>query len=77
MKPGAPRRRRAAEPRSAETSPPEAAVRFFIPGAQDDPETAEARWQYFLAETPAAAASRRVYAMTYERGGARYEVTVG
>jgi len=52
-------------------------VKFFIPGAQDNPEVAEERWQYFLAETPAAAASRRVYAMTYEHDGARYEVTVG
>jgi hypothetical protein len=52
-------------------------VKFFIPGAQDNPAAAEERWQLFLAKTPATAASRRVYAVTYEHGGARYEATVG
>jgi hypothetical protein len=52
-------------------------VKFFIPGAENDPALAEERWQVFLTESPAPADSKRACRMTYEHDGARYEVTVG
>jgi len=51
--------------------------RFFIPHLRDDPEAAEAEWERYLRESPAPPGSRRVYSLTYEHEGDRYEVTVG
>lgn len=49
---------------------------FFIPRLRDDP-AAEAEWQRYLERTPAPADSRRVYKLTYEHNGSKYEVAVG
>ena len=51
--------------------------RFFIPHLRADPDAAEAEWERYLRESPAPPGSRRVYSLTYEREGDRYEVTVG
>lgn len=50
---------------------------FFIPHLREDPATAEAEWQRYLAESPAPSDSRRAYKLVYENGDDRYEVTVG
>jgi hypothetical protein len=50
---------------------------FFIPHLRDDPEAAEAEWQRYLRESDAPPDSRRVYSLTYEHEGDRYEVTIG
>lgn len=34
-------------------------------------------WQRYLRESPAPASSRRVYSLTCEHDGDRYEITVG
>jgi len=52
-------------------------VKFFIPHLRDDPATAEAEWQRYLSESGAPPGSRRVYSLTYEHEGDRYEVTIG
>ena len=52
-------------------------MEFFIPDLTGDPEAAERRWEYYLAESPASPGRRRVYSVTYEHDGAKYEITVG
>jgi|SRR5579863_7179958 len=52
-------------------------VKFFIPHLRDDPGAAEAEWQRYMSESPAPPGSRRVYSLTYEHEGDRYEVTAG
>ena len=52
-------------------------ARFYIPHLRDDPAVAETEWERYLGESPAPPDSRRVYSLTYERDGDRYEVTVG
>jgi hypothetical protein len=52
-------------------------VQFFIPNLRGNLATAEAEWQRCLSESPAPADSRRVYSLTYEHDGDRYEVKVG
>jgi hypothetical protein len=52
-------------------------VKFFIPHLVDDPVAAETEWSSYLAANSAPPESRRIYMMTYEHGGSRFEVTVG
>lgn len=52
-------------------------MKFFIPHLTDDPAAAEAEWQCYLDAAGAPPDSRRIYRLTYEHDGDRYELTVG